>query len=238
MIDAWKFLGHGPLLRLEPNLWAVEGPHPRLTINRWMVVARLADGRLIMHNPVALDGASMLAIEQFGTLTWVVIPNRFHGLDAVAFKQRYPRALVVSPEASAVHLRKQKKTIDSFLTEVPADDTVSLEPLDGVKGGEAVMRVTSPGGHVTLAFGDALFNMPHGSGFVMFMLRLIGSTGGPRVTRLMQLAGVSDKKALAAHLRRLSATPGLVRLIPGHGQLIDRDAPATLAAVADRLAPE
>ncbi len=205
-------------------------------MNRWMAVVRLGDGRLLIHNPV-VDEAALRAIDGLGAAAFVVIPNRFHGRDALPFKHRYPQARVLCPAASAPSLRRQKKIIDGYLDELPVDSRVSLEPLDGIKTGESVLRVVDGDGRTTLVFGDALFNMAHGPGFMRRVLRLIGSTGGPRVTPLMRLAAVSDKPALAAHLRGLAQTPGLVRLVPGHGALIDTDAGATLAAVADRLSP-
>jgi len=46
---------------------------------------------------------------------------------------------------------------------------------------------------------------------------------------------VRDAGALAAHLERLAATPGLCRLVPSHGDLVEGDAGAVLRQVAARL---
>jgi hypothetical protein len=56
------------------------------------------------------------------------------------------------------------------------------------------------------------------------------------VTRIGRLFTVKDPRALAAHLERLAATPGLVRLVPSHGDVVKHGAPETLRAVAHRLA--
>lgn len=78
-------------------------------------------------------------------------------------------------------------------------------------------------------------NIPHLPGLEGFLLRLIGSTGGPRVTRLARLVSVGDRRALAGHLERLAATPGLVRLVPSHGAIVSVRAGEVLREVAARL---
>jgi len=47
---------------------------------------------------------------------------------------------------------------------------------------------------------------------------------------------VKDQRAFGSQLRRLAATPRLSRVIPGHGDVIDRDAPAVLERIAATLA--
>jgi hypothetical protein len=46
---------------------------------------------------------------------------------------------------------------------------------------------------------------------------------------------MKDKKALRAQLERLAETPGLSRIVPCHGDLIERDASAVLRQVASTL---
>ena len=46
---------------------------------------------------------------------------------------------------------------------------------------------------------------------------------------------VKDKAALRDDLRRLADIPDLVRIIPGHGRVIDSDPSATLHAIAGTL---
>jgi hypothetical protein len=78
-------------------------------------------------------------------------------------------------------------------------------------------------------------NLPHLPGAQGLLLRAIGSTGGPRVTPLARLVAVSDRRALAASLERLARTPGLARLVPSHGAIVEADAARVLADVARRL---
>jgi hypothetical protein len=67
------------------------------------------------------------------------------------------------------------------------------------------------------------------------VMRLMGSTGGPRVSGFTKLIMVQDKQALAAHLERLAATPGLRRIIVSHGEMITHDPAGVLRQVASGL---
>ena len=87
----------------------------------------------------------------------------------------------------------------------------------------------------TLVLNDLLFNLDHIPGFFGMVSRIIGSTGGPRVTWLFRRTALKDKELLRAFLQRMAATEGLVRVIPGHGKVITEAPGKTLAAVAERL---
>jgi hypothetical protein len=103
-----------------------------------------------------------------------------------------------------------------------------------LRGDEAVFIIHS-GDRATLLFADALFNLTHLPGAFGWVLRLIGSTGGPRVSPLTKLVAVADRGLLARQYRELAAIPGLVRLIPGHGRNVEEQAPYVLRHVADHI---
>ena len=86
-----------------------------------------------------------------------------------------------------------------------------------------------------LVFNDLIFNLPNFPGFMGFVFRLMGSTGGPKVTRIGRLLTVSDVGALRAHLERLASVPDLRRVIIMHGADIKADAAATLRTVAAQM---
>jgi hypothetical protein len=46
---------------------------------------------------------------------------------------------------------------------------------------------------------------------------------------------VRDRTALRDHLRELAVLPGLARIVPCHGRVIDRSPGETLRAVAEAL---
>jgi hypothetical protein len=200
---------------------------------RTMMIARRSDGRLVFFNAVPLEEPDMKELEAWGTPGFLVVPNAFHRLDIHAFKQRYPEMKVVAPTPVREKV-SQVVPVELSTAEVPTDSDVELFGLRGTKVEEISMLVRSAG-RVSLCFGDGVFNLKHVKGVDGFFFKLIGSVGGPRVTPLAKLAIVGDKKALAAHYRELSALPGLVRLIPTHGDIMDVDAPAVLNRIADEI---
>jgi hypothetical protein len=231
----WTVLPHEPIARLEENLWAVSGSLPRGGMNRRMSIVRLGDGRLVLHNAVPLEEPAMRELEAFGRPACLVVPNGLHRLDLHAWKARYPALAVVAP-APARRRVEEIVPVDGGLELLPGDPALSAEPLEGSKVGEAALLVRSGGGaRATLLFGDTVMNIPHRGGVEGLVLRLLGSSGGPKVTRIARMFTVADRAALAGALERLAATPGLVRLVPSHGEIVAADAPGVLRRVAAGL---
>jgi hypothetical protein len=218
-----------PIVELAPNLWCVQGSIPGVPLKRRMTLARLADGRIVIHNAIELKKKDMKRIEAWGTPAFIVVPNGYHRLDAPKLKQRYPDAEVVCPRGSRARV-EQVVPVDLGYDEFPDDEQVSMEHLEGTDEREGVLSVKSDDG-TTRVFNDVLFNIPRLDGFAGFVLKTIGTTGGPRVTPVAKLLVLREKRALAAHLDRL-ATPDVVRLVPGHGELVDTHADETLYRVA------
>ena len=213
--ENWRVLRHGPIDRLETNLWTVIGTLPGMSLKRVMTLVRLGDGRIVIHSAVALDEPAMGEIEAWGHPAVLLVPNAYHRLDAPAYLSRYPDLEVFCPRGSRAKVEDVIK-VDGDYDDFVGDETVTLEHLDGVGKGEGVITVRSDSG-TTLVFNDAVFNMPHGRGLPGFIFRHItGSTGGPRVTRLFRMLGVKKKPALRAHLERLAETPDLKRIVVSH----------------------
>lgn len=229
----WTVLAHGPIEKLHDRLWRVEGDVPNMAIKRVMTLARMADDRLVIHSAIALDAPAMKQIEQWGEPAFLVVPNGWHRLDAPAFRERYPSLQVVCPRGSRKAVEKVVP-VDLTYDEFPSDDHVSLEHAPGTKDGEGVMRVRGESG-ATLVFNDLIFNLPHGPGLAGLIFRLMGSTGGPRVTRIGRLFVVRDRAALRAYLEKLAAEPKLERIIMSHGAPIVRDPADVLRSIAEKL---
>jgi len=223
----WTVLPHKPIEKIAPNLWRVSGMLGKT--QRQMVVAKMADGRLFVHNAIALDDAEMAELEAWGEPGVIFVPNGFHRMDAAIWKQRYPKAKVVAPGASKKRVDKVVP-VDALTDAAPADATVKLSPLEGCPI-EGVLEVTSESG-VTLTFCDAVLNMPK-LGFPMSMM--LGPTGTISAPRVMRMLGIKDKKAFAAHLERLAATPRLERLTFGHGKPITDDPAGALRTVVAQI---
>ena len=86
----WKVLRHGPIERLANNLWWVQGTLPGMSLKRAMVIAKMSDSRLVIHNGIALEKAAMHEIERWGQPAFLIVPNGGHRLDAAGYKARYP----------------------------------------------------------------------------------------------------------------------------------------------------
>jgi hypothetical protein len=230
----WTEASHGPLTALADGLWTVEATLETLPIGRRMVVFRLDDGSLAVHSAVCCDAATMAAIDAEGPVRWIIVPSGYHRLDAGAWKARYPEARVITRAASRARV-EQRVAVDGDYDLLPAGGPLSWVALDGVPAEGAFVH-RDPAGAVTLVFNDAFMNIPDRlPGFRGLVVKLIGSAGGPKVTRTAKYFIVKDRPAYAAHLRRLAETPGLARVIPGHGLVVASDPGAALVRAGDGL---
>ena len=227
--ETWTVLPHGPLEKLSENLWRIEGTMPDGKTKRIMTIARMKDGRLVIHNAIALEPALQAEIEAFGTPACIVVPNSFHRQDAKIYKSRYPSADVYAPAKARKRVQKLVPVKGDYDV-APKDDTVRLCHLDGCKGTEGVLEVKSPEG-VTVVFNDAILNMPKLGGPVGFLL---APTGKPSVPRFGRWFLVKDKGAFTKHVNSW-AKPDLVRVIVGHGPMLTEQPAEKLKAVTASL---
>jgi hypothetical protein len=187
----------------------------------------------VVHNGVALDAASMLAIEAWGTPAFLLVPNAWHRLDAPAYKARYPALRVLCPEGARKAV-SEVVAVDGTYEDFPSDPAILVSYLEGVKRREGFLEVRSRDG-VSLVFNDVIFNQPHLPGLNGLVMRLLGSTGGPRVTRIGKLFLVKDRAALRAHMERLAALPDLKRVVIMHGASAGEGAAELLQKAAATL---
>jgi hypothetical protein len=227
--ETWTVLPHGPLEKLSENVWRVEGTMPDGNTKRVMTIARMKDGRLVIHNAIALEPAQQAEIEAFGTPASIVVPNGFHRQDAKIYKDRYPSANVYTPAKARKKVEKIVPVTGDY-DAAPKDDTVRLSHLDGCNGSEGVLEVKSSDG-VTVVFNDTICNLPKRSGLVGFFLAPTGQASVPRFSRWLL---VKDKEAFIRQVNSW-ATPDLARVIVSHGKMLS-DRPAdTLRTVTAAL---
>lgn len=231
----WIVRPHGAIDELADNLWWTWGSLPGMSLRRSMVVARRKDDDLVIHNAIALDDAGMRALEQLGEPRYLIVPNAAHRLDAPAFKARYPKLQVFAPRSAKDAVAKLV-AVDGIYEDFPADDYVYLEMLHGVADAEGAMIVRSPDG-ITIVLNDAVFNMDKKRDPLGYLFTtLLGSAPGPRVSRLVKLLFVKDKRALREDLERFAEQPDLVRLIVAHEKVAKgSDAAAALRKAATYL---
>lgn len=231
----WKVLPHDPIEKLGTRIWRVEGSLPGMALKRVMAVAKRSDDRLVIHNGIALEEDAMKELEAWGDPAFIVVPNKYHRLDAKVFKDRYPKAEVVCPAGCRKQVEEVVPVDRDYLDAAVRDEAVELRHLDGIGESEGYMLVRADDG-ASLVLNDALFNTPHQPGLVGWALRNItDSTGGPRVSRLFKWLAVKEKGALRACFEKLADTPDLRRIIVSHHETIDDDPSGVLRHVASTL---
>jgi hypothetical protein len=233
MADAtWRTAEHGPLEALGRNLWQVEAVLPSMPIGRRMVIARLGNGQLVVHNAVACDSATMAAIEALGPISFLLVPGGFHRIDLPAFAARYPDCKVLAMPGS-IDRARQRARVDGGAELLPRDAHTRWQPLDGVPAEGVLLHDTSDG--TAAVFNDCLFNIPERPpGVRGLLLHAIGSTGGVKVTRIARTFLVKDRRAFVAHLERLAAADPVL-LVPGHGALVRSEGGAALRSAAEAI---
>jgi hypothetical protein len=205
-----------------------------MALRRRMTVVRLASGQLVIHSCMPLAEPAMRELEAWGEPAYLVVPSRFHRLDAPAYKARYPSAKVLCGEAAHTQVAKVV-AVDGAFADLPVAHELRAEPVRGTDGGEHVFFIGSGAGRVSLLMNDVVFNHPHASGFGGFILRFVGSSGPARVTRIARTFLITDRAALRTHLLALADTPGLVRVIVSHVDVIDHEPAITLRRLAGTL---
>ncbi len=124
-------------------------------------------------------------------------------------------------------------TVDVDYGDFRDDGALAIDRLDGAKTmGEAAFVMTSGAG-VTLLFNDLFMNQAHMPGFTGMVYRWMGASGGPRVHPMFRWR--ANKRRLREHLERLADLPELVRIVLGHGAVIEDDPRGVLRAAAAKL---
>jgi hypothetical protein len=227
--SSWTVLPHDSVEKHAENLWSVSGKMPGGNQRR-MTIARRSDGKLVIHNPIALSEDEMGELEAFGKPSFLIVPNGFHRMDSVIYKQRYPELSVFCPQGAR---KKVAELVDvaGHLDELPPDSQVEVFHLRGMKEREGAVRVQS-GSSAGLIFNDTVLNMPKSSGVMGLMLAPTGTLSIPRFMRWFM---VKKGAELKEHLQELSDTPGLSHVLPGHGDAVQSNAAGQLQQALTRL---
>ena len=96
------FEPYAPLQTLKPfgkDVWIVDGPEIRMDYGpvtipfpTRMIVARLANGALWVHSPIAPDEGLLAGLEQLGEVRHLIAPNSLHYWYMADWLERYPEA--------------------------------------------------------------------------------------------------------------------------------------------------
>ena len=230
----WTVLPHRPIEKLQENLWTVEADLPRGPMKRRMGVGRLGTGELVFLNAIALDEPAMRELEAWGRPAFVVAANGFHRIDLGSYKARYPQLKVLAEPAARRRIA-QIAPVDGWLELLPPDPGLMVEPVAGTKMGDVVCTARAAS-RASLCFpGDVLTNMTPMPGLGGLVAAALGFTGDLRVPRLIRWIGMSDRRALAAHLLKLADTGGLQHVFTCHGPVVSVDPVGALRRAAEAL---
>jgi hypothetical protein len=234
--DEWTVLPHGPLREIDYGLMTVVGqiPMPLGNFPRRMTVVGLSGKRTALFSPIPLVEGEMQRIEALGEPCFLVIPSGHHRLDARPYKARYPKARVVAP-AGANSLVSEAVKVD--LSSDRFDDRdVELQLVAGTGDREFAMLVRRPGG-ASLIVNDIIAHVAHPQGMgAWLMSRLLGfGARRPAVPRPIRAKLVEDADSVAWQFKKWAAVPGLRRILPSHGDVIDSRPSAELDRLAHTL---
>jgi len=234
ILEKWEVMPHTPLVEIDDGILTVAGEirMPLGNFPRRMTVVGLSRNRSVIFSAIAVDEAAMRKVEAVGKPAFLIVPNGHHRLDAAAWKKRYPKIKVLCPPGA-------KDKVGEAVPVDSTDDILGEKDVDfvivaGTGGAEAALVVRRERG-TTLVVNDVIANVrnPRGLG-AKAMARLFGfGVRHPQVPRVVKRAMVKDRNVLARQLRRWAKLPGLVRVMPSHGDIIDAPAP-----VLERLAEE
>jgi hypothetical protein len=230
----WKVLPHGQIRVVDDRILTVEGeiPMPLGKFPRRMTVVGLSRNRSAIFSAMAINEAGMRKVEKVGKPSFLIVPNGHHRLDALPWKQRYPKLKVLCPPGAKKSV-SEAVPVDST-ENILADKDVDFIVVEGTGGAEAALVVRRKGG-TTLIANDVLANVRHPRGLgAKIMARLFGfGVKRPRVPRVVERVMVEDKKVLAEQLREWSEIPELRRVVPSHGEIIDKPAPSLQRAAEE-----
>jgi hypothetical protein len=127
-----------PLTRRTEGIYTEEAPQTflGLHVGTRMAVVKLADGSLLVHSPIALDGLRA-EIDALGEVAHVVCPNVYHHLYAGDWAKAYPKALVHAPRA--LEKKRPDLRIDRVLDESSWGDEITTLHVDGCMLDETVL---------------------------------------------------------------------------------------------------
>jgi hypothetical protein len=225
----WIVTKHGPLQKLDDNLWCVEGDVPGVPIKRRMCIIRMTDGSLLFFHAIPVDDATLEQIKALGKPAYLVVGHDQHAIDAYAFQQKLGLK-AYGPAACEAKLRERVE-LTGNLESFPTDATVTVESVPGTKHGETLVTVRS-GDRTSLLFADVIQNSPKEATSLLF--RIMGFAGGPKVVWVFRKLFLRDRSALKSALGKLAEVPNL-RIVPFHGRVVENDASKALSAAAAAL---
>jgi hypothetical protein len=225
----WSVFRPQPLIQRAATVWTVDDAIPGIPgADRRMSIFRYADGSLLFYNAIPVPEETLNAIRALGRPAYLVVPNRYHALDAAPFAERLGLAAFASPATlNALSSRFSCRPVNTL----PPDPGLQWFTVEGFKTREVVLLV-----HGTLLVGDLVTNVPHVATLRGLLMRLIGFTGpAPKLPGPVRKRVGEDMTKVRALLDQLAQLDGVSRLIPSHGPVVETNVREALQNVARTL---
>ena len=192
-----------------------------------MTVLRLGDGRLVLHSPVPIVGELRVELDALGEVGFIVVPNA-HGRFAALASQAFPDAQLVAAPA-APRSGKALSFGASLADHPPTAWAGEVESLL-VRGFRLREVVLFHRPSRTLVLTDLCFNIQRSSSRIargLFRANGMWQRFGP--SRIIRSLAVSDRAAFQQSLEHILRWD-FERIVPGHGDVVERGGPAALRA--------
>ncbi|ASP22714.1 hypothetical protein ANTHELSMS3_04108 [Antarctobacter heliothermus] len=220
------------LILLGHDLWTAEGPPVRgaggFDFPTRMCLARLTDGSLWVHSPIALAARLKAEIDELGPIRHLVAPNDLHHRFLADWAAAFPAAIVHA--APGVAQKSPGVVVDDVLTPEPPAIWADLFQ-QVIFGGNMITTevVFFHNPSSTLIFTDLLQQMPSGwyKGWRALVARADLMTGElPSVPRKFRIA-FRNRRALRAGIAKLRRLP-VQQIVMAHGPVVERNAAKVL----------
>jgi hypothetical protein len=224
--------------KIADDLWIHDADVPLpmgFSIPGRMTIVRRGDGSLTVHSPLPIDPGTARAIDALGEVRALVAPNCLHHLFLKPAAERYPKARVFA----APGLEKKVSGLD--LAPLPASG-----PLDSLDDGLVVRRIDGAPTvteHVllhrasrSLVVTDLVFNLHRTASSGMRAVLWLGRAWKRPAQSLSWRFFVKDRAAATRSLADVLDWP-FDRIIPAHGDVIERDARETLRRLTAWMSP-
>src|SRR5438067_1262627 len=109
----WIVTPHGPLEKLDDNLWALSSQVPGIKSHRRMTIVRRGDGSLLFYNAIPMDDRTLEELRAWGRPSLLVITHHMHMIDGDAFRERLGLA-VYCPKATIDKVRARMPVAGSM----------------------------------------------------------------------------------------------------------------------------
>jgi hypothetical protein len=206
--------------QLAPDLWTATRPLPIVVgdIGARMTVIRLPDRNLMLHSPVELDAALKSAIEEIGTVRWVVGPSRAHHLFLAGWVSAFPGASLCG--APGLAEKRRDLHFHQVLRDQPPEgwpEEVSFLLVEGAPIMNEVALLHRPSR--TLILTDLVFNVaPENAHRARIFHWMVGASGRFGPHRLIRL-GIRDRAAARRSIDSILEWD-FDRIVMCHGEVV------------------